>query len=394
MLRRLDLLLLGVTLVLTFFGLAMIASVTVFESYQLTSSLTERGLLEEPNNSFYLLRSFYRTIIALLGMAVMIITPYGLWERLAKPIYFVLLASLALVFLPGIGADFGTANSWIYIGGFSLQPSEFFKLGLIFYLAIWLRKKEETIATIREGFIPFVILLSLSTILIALHPDLGSFLVISMIATIMFFIAGGNIWHLIVGGGLALSMMLPLILQKQYVRDRFSAWINAGSDAITDTIGYQINQALIAIGSGGLFGVGYGKGIQKFGYLPEVEGDAIFAAMSEELGFFRMLMIIGLYSVFVWRGYSIAKEAPDRFGFLVAAGVTTWVAAQSLLNVAVNLALFPYTGITLPFISYGGSSQLALLAGVGILLNISMYSTTEQSKHLRQTYRKRKSRRR
>jgi cell division protein FtsW len=341
MLRRLDLLLLGVALVLTFFGLAMIASVTVFESYQLTSSLTDRGLLEAPSNAFFLKRSFFRTLIALMGMGVMIITPYHVWERLAKPIYFILLLSLALVFLPGIGADFGTANSWIYIGGFSLQPSEFFKLGMIFYLAIWLRKKEETIATIREGFIPFVILLSLSTFLIALHPDLGSFLVIAMIATIMFFIAGGNIVHLIVGGALALGTMLPLILQKQYVRDRFSAWINAGSDTLTDTIGYQINQALIAIGSGGLFGVGYGKGIQKFGYLPEVEGDAIFAAMSEELGFFRMLIIIGLYGIFVWRGYSIAKEAPDRFGFLVAAGVTTWVAAQSLLNVAVNLALFP-----------------------------------------------------
>ena len=131
------------------------------------------------------------------------------------------------------------------------------------------------------------------------------------------------------------------------------------------------------MGGGGAFGVGYGKSIQKFGYLPEVQADAIFAAMSEELGFFRMLIILTLFGLFVYRGYRIAQDAPDRFGTLVATGITTWIAVQTLLNMSVNLALFPLTGLTLPFISYGGSSLVSILAATGILLNISMYASQE-----------------
>ena len=147
--------------------------------------------------------------------------------------------------------------------------------------------------------------------------------------------------------------------------------------SLSETIGYQIKQALIAIGSGGFFGVGYGKSIQKFGYLPEVQGDMIFSAMAEELGFVRLLIVLSMYGILVWRGYRIAQNAPDRFGFLVATGITTWIAAQSLINIAVNIGLFPLTGITLPFISYGGSSLLTVMVGIGILLNISMHSTSE-----------------
>ena len=137
----------------------------------------------------------------------------------------------------------------------------------------------------------------------------------------------------------------------------------------------EVKQALIAIGSGGLFGVGYGKSIQKFGYLPEVQADMIFAAMAEELGFFRMLIILTMYGLLIVRGYKIAREAPDRFGFLVASGITTWIAFQSIINMAINLSLFPLTGLTLPFISYGGSSLVTMLGAIGILLNISMHST-------------------
>jgi cell division protein FtsW len=248
---------------------------------------------------------------------------------------------------------------------------------LVFYLAIWLQKREQLVGTLQEGFLPFVVLLCLSTVLVAAQPDLGSFLVLSGIAITMFFIAGGNVLHLIMGGTLAALIGLPIILQKSYIRNRFMAFLSPDNPAIAESIGFQIKQALIAIGSGGFFGVGYSKSIQKFGYLPEVQADMIFAAMAEELGFLRLMIIIGMYGTFVWRGYRIALEAPDRFGFLVATGITTWVAVQTILNIAVNLSLFPLTGLTLPFISYGGSSLLALLFGVGILLNISMHSTQE-----------------
>lgn len=377
MLNRIDLLLLGITVVLTFFGLAMIASVSVFESYQITEVLVKQGVRDIPSNSFYLWRSFLHVLEGMIVMGITTILPYRIWERLGLPFFAITLLLLIGVFIPGIGAEYGTANSWIRVGAFSMQPSEFLKLTLVFYLAIWLQKREQLIGTFKDGFIPFAILLSLSTILVALQPDLGSFLVLSAIAVVMFFIAGGNIFHVILGGAIAGVLGLPIILQKEYIRNRFKAFFSPEDPAISETIGFQIKQALIAIGSGGFFGVGYGKSIQKFGYLPEVQSDTIFAAMAEELGFLRLMIILGMFSIFVVRGYQIAMQAPDRFGFLVATGITTWIAFQTSLNVAVNLSLFPLTGITLPFISYGGSSLLSLLAGVGILLNISMYSTQE-----------------
>lgn len=375
MFRRLDFLLLGITVVLTFFGLAMISSVSVFESYQITQRLMAQGLRDAPSNSFYLWRSFRHVFMGLGVMGVMALIPYRTWERLAFPLFLSSLLLLFAVFIPGVRAEWGTAHTWLRLGPLSLQPDEFLKLTLIFYLALWLQKREPLIGTWKEGFIPFASLLSLSTILVALQPNLGSFLVLSAIAVVMFFIAGGNILHVILGGAMASVLGLPLILQKEYIRNRFRAFISPADPSISETIGFQIKQALIAIGSGGAFGVGYGKSVQKFGYLPEVQADTIFAAMAEELGFFRLLIIVSMFGIFIWRGYKIAQEAPDRFGFLVATGITTWIAFQATLNFAVNLALFPLTGITLPFISYGGSSLMALLAAVGILLNISMHST-------------------
>lgn len=375
-----DLLLLGLTVVLTLFGLAMIASVSVFESYQITTRLMHQGLRDTPGNSFYLWRSFIHVIIALTAMGFTAVIPYRVWEKLALPLFGGTLLLLIAVFIPNISADYGTASSWIRVGPVSVQPSEFLKLTLIFYLAVWLQKREQLIGTWKEGFIPFASVLLLATILVALQPDLGSFLVLSAIAVVMFFIAGGNILHVFLGGGIAAIMGLPIILDKEYVRNRFRAFFRPDDLAISETIGFQIKQALIAIGSGGVFGVGYGKSIQKFGYLPEVQSDTIFAAMAEELGFLRLLIILSMFGILIWRGYQIGQEAPDRFGFLVATGITTWIAFQTLLNIAVNLSLFPLTGITLPFISYGGSSLLANLMAIGILLNISSHSVYEVSR--------------
>jgi len=372
-----DLLLLGITIVLTLFGLAMIASVSVFESYQLTERLVAQGIREVPSNSFYLWRSFLHVLIGFTAMGFATIIPYRLWGRLALPLFAFSLLLLISVFIPGLRADYGTAYSWLHIGAFSIQPSELLKLTFIFYLAVWLQKREQLIGTLKGGFVPFAVLLTLSTILIAFQPDLGSFLVLSAIGAVMFFIAGGNILHMILGAAIAGIMGMPLILSQEYIRNRFRAFFNPDNTAIAETIGFQIKQALIAVGSGGAFGVGYGKSIQKFGYLPEVQSDTIFAAMAEELGFLRLLIILTMFSIFVYRGYRIAQEAPDRFGSLVAIGITTWIAIQALVNIGVNLALFPLTGITLPFISYGGSSLVSLLVAVGILLNISMYSTHE-----------------
>ncbi len=375
MFRRMDLLLLGIAVVLSLFGLAMIASVSVFESYQLTLRMTQQGLMQGPSNSFYLLRSFIHVLLGLSAMFLAAFVPYHFWERHARTLFVIALCLLLACLIPGLSAGWGTSSSWLRLGPLSLQPSEFFKLAFIFYLAVWLQKREQLIGTFKEGFIPFATLLAISTFIIAIEPDFGTFLILCGIATIMFFIAGGNIFHLFLGGGISSVLGLPLILHKQYIRDRFIAFFNPASPQISETIGFQIKQALIAIGSGGAFGVGYGKSVQKFGYLPEVQADMIFSAMSEELGFLRLMIVVGMFGILIYRGFRIAQNAPDRFGFLLATGITSWVAVQSCVNVAVNVGLFPITGLTLPFLSYGGSSLIALLTGIGILLNISAHST-------------------
>lgn len=383
LLQRMDLLLLGITCGLTFFGVAMIASVSVFESYQLTERLTAQGTLSTPTNSFYLWRSFFHMLVGFGVMITVACIPYHFWRYSAHVIFAGTLLLVLALFLPGTSNDYGTAQSWLVIGGFSLQPSEFLKLSLIFYLALWLQKREQCISTLKEGFYPFAALLFISTAPIAIQPDLGSFMVLSAIAVTMFFLAGGSILHLGLGTALASAFGLPFILQEEYIRNRFKVFLFPDAPTFTETIGFQIQQALIAIGSGGPFGVGYGKSIQKFGYLPEVQADMIFAAMAEELGFFRILIIFCLYGVFVVRGFTIARRAPDRFGFLVASGITMWIAFQTIINIAVNMSLFPLTGLTLPFISYGGSSLVALLAGVGVLLNISLHAGSHQPAHRR-----------
>jgi len=373
--RKYDTLLLGVTIGLTIFGLAMIASVSVFESFQITSRLVQSGDATEASNSFYLWRNFWHVISGLGLMAFFATVPYHLWEKIALPLFAVSLILLLILFVPGVGAEYGTSRSWLDIGPFSLQPSEFMKLSLILYLAVWLQKREQLIQTLEQGFFPFAILLTVTTFLLALQPDLGSVLVLTSIAVSMFFIAGGNIIHIIIGGAISGFLSMPFILSKGYIRARFLAFINPNDPTITESIGFQINQALIAVGSGRWFGQGYGKSVQKFGYLPEVQSDMIFAAMGEELGFFRLLIILSLFSILIIRGYRIAQLAPDRFGLLVAAGITSWIAFQSVINIAVNLALMPITGLTLPLISYGGSSHWSLLAAIGILLNISSRTT-------------------
>ena len=311
------------------------------------------------------------------------IVPYHVWQRHARTMFLSNLVLLLALFIPGLGNDYGTARSWLSLGFFSIQPSEFLKMTLVFYLAVWLQKKESSIATFQEGFVPFVLLLCLSTFLVAIQPDLGSFLVFTVVSSTMFFVAGGNVIHLVLGGCTACILGLPVILSKDYVRNRFAVFLstlfNPGDLAHREGIGYQVYQALVAIGSGGLFGVGYGKSIQKYGYLPEVQSDTIFAAMAEELGFLRLMIVLGLYGIFVYRGLRIARHAPDRFGLLVATGITCSIAFQSILNICVNLSLFPITGLTLPFISYGGTSLLSTLMAVGVLLNISMHSTEERA---------------
>lgn len=351
----------------------MISSVSVYESYQLTSDMVSQGYMNEPTNSFYFWRHFWRAMFSIPVWIFAIYFPLKFWKKAALPMFIIAWLLLVALFMPGIGANYGTSTSWINIPFLpSVQPAEIVKISLIFYLAVWMEKRQELVRSFQYGFIPFTVLLSMVVVLLAMQPDFGSVLVISVIAASMFFAAGGSVLHIFAGGLLAAFMAYPIIMSKEYIRNRFLAFLNPDLDPLN--IGFQIKQALIAIGSGGFFGVGFGKSIQKFGYLPEVQGDTIFAAAAEELGFFRITFLVLAYAVIAFRGYKIAMHAKDRFSMLIAIGITSWFTFQAIINMGVNLAILPLTGLTLPFVSYGGSSLITTMLAAGILLNISRYA--------------------
>ncbi len=363
---------------LVIFGIIMISSVSVYESYQLTSNMVSQGLRAEPSNSFYFWRHFLRAIVSIPVWIFAMYFPLKFWKKSALIFFVITILLLFILFLPGVGANYGTSTSWINIPFLpSIQPAELTKLSLIFYLAVWMEKRQELVRSFQYGFFPFTILLSSVVILLAMQPDFGSVLVISVIAASMFFAAGGSSLHILAGALFASGMAYPIIMSKEYIRNRFLTFLHPELDPLN--IGFQIKQALIAIGSGGVFGVGFGKSIQKFGYLPEVQGDTIFAAAAEELGFIRIGFLILAYAFIAYRGYMIASHAKDRFSMLVATGITSWFAFQAIINMGVNLAILPLTGLTLPFVSYGGSSLIINMLAAGILLNISRYAESSSN---------------
>jgi cell division protein FtsW len=342
-------------------------------------------------NGFYLWRHLEHIALGIPVFFMGLFIPISFWKRLALPIFLFSLSLLSLLLVGSIGGDWGTAKSWINISFLpSIQPSEMMKIAMIFYLAVWMDRKEKIIQTWGNGFVPFVILMIPPVLLLALQPDFGSLLVIMAIATVMFFTAGGNLGHIFLGSVLAVLVMsapiflsncnTPSLLEENssqergrfcYISDRISGFLSP-TDANEH---YQVKQSLITIGSGQLFGVGIGESGQRHGWLPEIQSDTIFAAAAEELGFFRIIFLVGAFACISVFGYQIARNTNNRFEMLVASGITAWITFQTIINMAVVTKLFPVTGITLPFISYGGSSLLSLLLASGVLLHICKFSS-------------------
>ncbi len=295
---------------------------------------------------------------------------YLKWKKFSKFIFFFCLIILTLVFVPGVGESYQRARSWIEVGPVSLQPSEFVKLGLIIFLAAWLEKKEiKDIKTFKKGFLVYFILIGLICGLILLQPDMGTAFLIGLVAATLFFLGGGKILHLGILGVLGGAACGALIKIAPYRMARLVAFFNPSFDP--QGIGYHINQALIAIGSGGFFGLGLGHSMQKYQYLPEVIGDSIFAIMGEELGFILSLIFIVVFVIFLWQGFKIAQNASDKFGFYAVSGIVIWFGWQMFLNIGSMIGILPLTGLTLPFISYGGSSLAASMAAVGLAMNVA-----------------------
>lgn len=373
--KGIDIPFLLIVMILVFFGLAMIASVSVYESYN-----------KFEQNDFYFWRRLGHMVFAFGGFFFCLLTPYRLWERLSLPIMATSIIALFLVFT-SLGGDFGSANSWLDIGFLpSIQPVEFAKFGLIIYLAHWMAQNRTEIDHFQFGFIPFIVILGAITIPIALQPDFGSLVVITLTAVSVFLAAGGSFIQVFGGGLLASVVGLMIVLNVDYIYNRFATFFNPELDTLG--ISYQIKNALTAIGSGGVFGLGFGQSIQKNGYLPEVQGDTIFAAIGEEMGFIRTGILILMFALFAWRGYDIARRSQDWFAKLIVVGFTTSITIQMLINVSVNMALLPNTGITLPFISYGGTSLLVSMSMAGIILNVSKGDSQPRQKKIRNTRRR------
>ncbi len=298
---------------------------------------------------------------------------YHIWKKFALPLFITAMVLLAVVLIPGLGLSAKGASRWIVLGPISIQPAEIAKLALILYLAAWFDKRsDKEVKDFVYGFIIFAVIVVAMALLIIAQPDLGTVSVIGIIAFVMYFVAGASMGHILLAIGGAFSTLAVLIKIKPHAFQRFTVFLHPEYDPLG--IGYHINQALLAIGSGGVFGRGFGHSRQKFNYLPEVFGDSIFAVIAEELGMVFSVLLISLYAFLAFRMMRIARLAPDKFGKYIATGVMTWITYQALVNIGAMLSIIPLTGVTLPFVSYGGSSLLTLMAGVGILLNISRQS--------------------
>lgn len=365
------------------FGLVMIVSASAINSYA-----------KFGHSDYYFWHQLASIFIALIGWIFAQQIHYKFWEKANVAIIVLVVISLVLVYVPGFGAEFGTARSWLTIPGPipALQPSEFAKLGLVIYLAAFFKRKGNKIQSVVDGFVPFIMVVGVISLLIALQPDYGTTMIIVIIATSIYYVSGANFVHLLIGGLMGMISVMVIVANKTYIYRRFLAFLNPEIDPLG--IGYHIKQALIAVGSGGLFGYGFGNSRQKFEYLPEAQGDSIFAIISEELGFVRGILVIMAFTAIAIKGYRIAENAPDKFGKLLATGITTWITAQAFVNMGVVLSVMPTTGVPLPFISYGGSSLLSSCLAIGILLNISKYAPVPSGSNRRRHQRTRPSRRR
>ncbi len=357
--KRLDLPLLVIIVVLTLFGLLMVydaSSIIAFEVF---------------GDKYHYIKD--QLVWVLLGFTALFIFyhfDYRKLYNLALPLLLVALTLLILVFMPSIGSSAKGAARWINIFSFRLQPAEFVKLALAIYLSAWFSHKE------KGRFLAFSLLLGAVMLLIMLQPDLEAASIILAEAVIMYFLSGGSVFYFIVGSPVVALVGFLLIKLEPYRAARLTSFLtlSQGGDlgkALAGPQLYHIKQALIAIGSGGLFGLGIGNSIQKYAYLPENVTDSIFPIIAEEFGFIGSTILIMLFAALVWRGFSVAGRARDKFGKLLAGGIISFVGIQIIINLGAMTALFPLTGVPLPFISFGGSALVVDLAAMGILLNIS-----------------------
>ncbi len=323
-------------------------------------------------NSFYfLIRHLLFLSIGMVFVFLIMAVDYRELRKLAKPFLLLGILSLIFVLIPGIGKESNGARRWFQIGTFNFQPSEFVKVIMLIYVSDFLARKQNKIRDFKEGFLPLMMVLAPVCALIVKQPDLGNSISIAVIMLVLMFVAGARFKHL----GLILLAALPLvcflIVKAPYRVARIMAFLDPWEDSLG--IGFQLTQSQIALGSGGLLGVGLGRSIQKLFYLPAAHTDFILSIIGEELGFLGTFTIVGLFVFLVWQGSQIAKRTTDDFGYFLSTGIVAMIGLQAVVNIGVSIGALPTKGLPLPFVSYGGSALISNLIALGLLLNISRF---------------------
>lgn len=363
--KTIDRILLGIVLTLVVVGFFIFSSASL-------------GLLARESASF---SSVAFTQIALGiggGLGALFLASrihYRIWRRTAFYIFVAAILFSCLVFVPGLGMEHGGARRWVNILGFSIQPSEFLKIAFIIYMATWFSGLRERKLSLLQAAVPFAVTTLVVGVVMLLQRDTDTFLLMVGAGAVMFLVQTGRWREFLTMGVAGLLLVVVLSFVHPYIKSRLVSFANPDLDP--QGAGWQVKQSLIAVGSGGLHGRGFGQSVQKFEYLPEPIGDSIFAVYAEEFGFIGSFLLIALFSAFIFRGYRLAARAPDDFGMLLTLGLITIIAAQAFLHIAAMVQFAPVLGLPLPFISHGGTAMLTSLAAVGIVLNVSKYQKTK-----------------
>ena len=354
------------TLVLVIFGVIMVFSSSYY------SSINEGGT---PYS--YLIRNIIWAMAGFALMMLLTVVDYRLYKKIALPGIIISIGLLALVLTP-MGTEINNASRWIDVGPVTVMPGEITKIAVIIFTAWFLSRKSNVIKSFFTGVLPLIFLAGVCGGLVMMQPNMSTAIIIGGIIFAMMFVAGINLLYFagMIGAGAAAAAALIISDDTGYRMARVMSFLDPFSDP--QGTGYQVVQSLLALGSGGLFGLGLGNSVQKTLYLPEPQNDFILAIIGEELGFIGIILLMACYLVLIWRGIRIAVAAPDRFGMLLASGITIMLGLQIIMNVAVVTSLMPPTGVTLPFVSYGGNALLLFMGSMGILLNISRNESAER----------------
>jgi cell division protein FtsW len=332
------------------------------------------GILARSEQTFYSV-IFSQLVLGLglgfVGLFICLKINYKFWRNYSFLIFLGSILLTAAVFIPHLGWNHGGAERWIQLGPVKFQPVEFLKFGFVIYFAAWLSWAKNKVQDFRFGILPFGIMLAVIAVVLLKQPDTKSFILITLTGISMLFVSGVPVKY-ILGIGLGLVVLFgSLVYFTPYLQQRVKTFINPSEDGQGSS--YQIQQSLIALGSGGVFGRGYGQSIQKFNYLPEPQGDSIFAVLGEELGFVGSAVVIILYLLFLLRGFHIANRSPDLFSGLLVHGIVILITLQSFMHIASVTGVFPLTGVPLVFMSQGGTSLMVYLMAIGVVLNISKF---------------------